>query len=250
MVTRAVLFDLFGTLVRFSIRVPVVRVAGTERHTTMPWLEDAFRGELPDADFDGFMQAIGEVTREIIQARPPEHLEVPSRVRFERALMQLGLSPEAAGAHARRLSLVHMRHLASSVELPAGHVELLAALAPRFRLGLVSNFDHADTARGLLDRFGLSPFLDPILISEDFGRRKPHAAIFHEALKRIGVSAAEAVYVGDSAADDIVGATGAGLRVVWINVEDRLLPQGSPAPTATIRSLPELAEFLAADARR
>lgn len=249
MVTRAVLFDLFGTLVRFSIRVPVVRAAGTERHTTMPWLADAFRQELPDADFEGFMQAIGEVTKEIIQARQPEHLEVPSRVRFERALTRLGLSPEAAAAHARPLSLVHMRHLAASVELPPGHLELLAELAPRFRLGLVSNFDHADTARGLLDRFGLSPFLDPILISEDFGRRKPHAAIFHAALKRIGASAADTVYVGDSATDDIVGATGAGLRVVWINAEGRPLPPGVPEPTAMIRSLPELSELLASDRR-
>jgi putative hydrolase of the HAD superfamily len=245
MVTRAVLFDLFGTLVRFNVRVPIVRVGGTERQTTMPWLADVFQRELPGADFDAFLQAITAVTREIVEARPPEYVEVPSRRRFERALCRLGLPPEVANAHAARLSLAHMQHLASSVELPAGHVELLQALAPRFRLGLVSNFDHAATARALLDRLALAPFLDPIVISEDFGRRKPHPAIFAAALERIGVPPTDAVYVGDSPLDDIVGAANAGLRAVWINPHDAALPQGVPAPAASIRSLPALSDLLA-----
>lgn len=244
MVTRAILFDLFGTLVRFSVRVPVLRVAGTQWHSTMPWLEEAFRRELPEVEFSRFLEAITAVTGEIVRARPPEQLEIPSPVRFERALTRLGLAPEVAQTCAPQLSLAHMQHLASSVELPDGHIDLLRALAPRFRIGLVSNFDHAGTARGILDRFGLTPFLETIVISEEVGRRKPHPAVFQAALEPLGVEAGEAMFVGDSPADDIVGATRAGLRVVWINADDRPLPDGVPAPAASVRSLPALSALL------
>jgi HAD superfamily hydrolase (TIGR01549 family) len=245
MVIRAVLFDLFGTLVHFSVRVPVIRVAGMQRHTTMPWLEEAFERELPGVDFDRFLEAIAAVTAEIVRARPPEQLEVPSPVRFERALTRLGLAPEVVRTAAPRLSLAHMSHLASSVELPEGHVDVLAALAPRFHIALVSNFDHAATARALLDRFGLTPFLQRIVISEDFGRRKPHPAIFREALDQLGVGAHEAVFVGDSPIDDVVGGKNAGMRVVWINADDHPLPDGTPAPDAIVASLRQLPGVLA-----
>lgn len=241
---RAILFDLFGTLVRFSVRTPILRAAGTEWRSTMPWLADTFRRELPEADFDSFVQAIAAVTAELVRARPPGYLEVPSRVRFLNALSRIGVASDALATHAETLSLAHMAHLASSVELPDGHVELLAALAPRFRIALVSNFDHGATARGLLDRFGLTPFLETILISEEFGRRKPHPAIFHEATERLGVSVDEAVYVGDSPGDDIVGGHAAGMRVIWVNPSERALPAGVPAPHAVIRSLLELEELL------
>jgi putative hydrolase of the HAD superfamily len=244
MTARAIVFDLFGTLVRFNVRVPTLRLQGTEWRSTMPWLVDAFRRELGDADFDGFLRAIAEETAELIRARPPEHLEVPSRLRFERALLRLGLPPEVAAAHAGPLSLAHMTHLASSVELPEGHIDLLEALAPRFRLAVVSNFDHGETARGILDRFGLSRFFEVILISEEVGRRKPHPAIFVRALGMLGVSAADAVYVGDSPTDDISGGKAAGMRVVWVNPAERELPAGAPMPDATVRSLPQLLDLV------
>lgn len=244
MVTRAILFDLFGTLVRFSVRVPVLRVAGTQWHSTMPWLEEAFQRELPDVEFSRFLEAITAVTGEIVRARPPEQLEIPSPVRFERALTRMGLPSVVAQTCAPRLSLSHMQHLASSVELPDGHIDLLTALAPRFRIGLVSNFDHAATARGILDRFGLTPFLESIVISEEVGRRKPHPSIFQAALDQLGVAAAEALFVGDNPADDIVGAKSAGMRVIWINADDRPLPEGMPAPDASVRSLPALSALL------
>jgi HAD superfamily hydrolase (TIGR01549 family) len=244
MVTRAVLFDLFDTLVRFTVRVPIVRVAGTDRRTTMPWLADAFRHQLPDVDFDQFLETITVVTREIIKGRAPEQLEVPSRIRFERALRRLGLPAPVAQANAAPLSLVHMQHLAASVELPAGHLELLASLSPKYLLGLVSNLDHAATARGLLEKFGLARFLRTMVISEEFGRRKPHPTIFHEALKQIDVEPADAIFVGDSLTDDVAGAKNVGMRVVWLNPEGRPLPEGMPAPDANVRSLLDLSDLL------
>lgn len=243
MPTRAILFDLFGTLVRFNVRLPTLRAEGTEWRSTMPWLVEAFDRALPKADFNLFLEAITAVTAEIVRARSPEYLEVPSRLRFQRALTRMGLPADLAAVNAQSLSLAHMTHLASAVELPAGHIGLLSALAPRFRLALVSNFDHGETARALLDRFGLTPFFEAILISDGFGRRKPHPAIFHAALGKLGVTAAEAVHVGDSLADDIGGAAAAGLRAIWLNPSARDIPAGAPIPDRAIASLTDLRDL-------
>lgn len=49
---------------------------------------------------------------------------------------------------------------------------------------------------------------------------KPHRSIFEAALKRVGVSAAEAMMVGDSLTQDIDGARRVGMRgvLVWRSI--------------------------------
>lgn len=235
---RAVLFDLFGTVVHFAPRAPAA--AGGWR-AAMGWLREAAARELPAVSFDELLPALLQVSEEIVRQRPPEYLEVPSRERFRRALARVGVD---ASDIAERLSLVHMAYLASTTCLPAGHGGVLECLAARYRLGLVSNFDHGPTARRVLATHGVERFFKVILISDGFGRRKPHPAIFQAALHDLGVRADEAVYVGDSAADDIVGATNAQLAGIWINPKGELLPPDTPQPRAVIRALEELPALL------
>jgi len=80
------------------------------------------------------------------------------------------------------------------------------------RVGLVSNFDHRLPA--VLAALGLAPLLDVVVRPADAAAAKPDARIFALALQRLGVTAADAVYVGDDAHDDIAGAGAAGLRVI------------------------------------
>jgi putative hydrolase of the HAD superfamily len=56
--------------------------------------------------------------------------------------------------------------------------------------------------------------LDAVVLPADAGAAKPDARIFLLALARLGVTAREAVYVGDDPHDDHAGAAAAGLRVV------------------------------------
>src|SRR5262245_47769774 len=88
---RAVLFDLFGTVVHFAPQVPVIEVAGTAWRSTMGWLREAAASELPQVPFDDLLPALLQVTEEIVRQRPPEYFEVPSRERFRRALLRLGI---------------------------------------------------------------------------------------------------------------------------------------------------------------
>jgi len=235
---EVLLFDLFGTVVQFTPQVPTVEVAGTRWRSAMGWLRDAAARELPGVLFDDVLAAIAHVTQEIVRLRVPEYHEVPSRERFRRALHRLGV--EEPHEMAERLSVAHMRNLASMTALPAGHADLLAELATRYRLALVSNFDHASTARRVLAMHDVARFFEMVLISDDHGRRKPHPAIFEAALRGMRVEASHALFIGDSLDEDVGGAQNVGLTTVWINAKGEAPSADAPLPDYTIARLTEL----------
>lgn len=241
---RALLFDLFGTVVLFAPRVPAVESRGAAWRAAMNWLREAAERELPQVAFENFLPALMQVTEEIVRQRPPEYREVASCERFRRALVLLGMEGVQVASVAERLSLAHMAGLASMTVLPAGHADLLRELALRYRLGLVSNFDHGGTARRILTTHGIAQFFAATVISEEFGRRKPHPAIFDAALRGMGVTANEALFVGDSPTEDLIGAHNARLRVVWVNAKREPLPDGAPPPDHMITALSELPAVL------
>jgi HAD superfamily hydrolase (TIGR01509 family) len=241
---RSLLFDLFGTLVHFRPRVPAVEAAGAPWRSAMHWLQEAAASELPHVRFDDLLTALMNVTQDVVRQRPPEYREVPSCERFRRALLQLDVDARQAPALAERLSLVHMSHLASMTVLPPAHPRVLQELAARYRLGVVSNFDHALTARRILDDHGLTGFFEAIVISEDFGQRKPHPAIFEAALRTLEVAAEDALFIGDSLTDDVTGARNAGLAVAWINAKHDPLPPDAHAPDYVVAELSDLLALL------
>ncbi len=89
--------------------------------------------------------------------------------------------------------------------------EILAALRPRFRLGVISNFD--GRLRSILRHLDLADILDPVVVSSEVGADKPDAWIFHRALELAGVEPGEALHVGDDPVCDWQGAGAAGLNV-------------------------------------
>jgi putative hydrolase of the HAD superfamily len=73
---------------------------------------------------------------------------------------------------------------------------------------------------------------------------KPDPRIFHEALSELGVAPEEALYVGDSQDDDIVGAKRAGMQVAWINRTGQTLKPGVPQRDYEIHGLGELLDIV------
>jgi HAD superfamily hydrolase (TIGR01662 family) len=82
------------------------------------------------------------------------------------------------------------------------------------RIGLISN-----TQRPLdefASHFGLDGLITASVSSAAHGFLKPHPAIFESALQSIGVTAEEAVMVGDSVTHDIEGARQIGMQAVLL----------------------------------
>jgi putative hydrolase of the HAD superfamily len=114
------------------------------------------------------------------------------------------------------------------------------------RLGLISNSWSTPACRDdQLLRAGVLDLLAVRVYSSDMEVMKPHPAIFQRALRELGVTAAQAVMVGDTLEADIGGAQDAGMRAVWLDTRDQDLPEGtSVRPDAHIQRLAELVQVL------
>lgn len=102
---------------------------------------------------------------------------------------------------------------------------LLDVLRDRgLKTGLVSNaFDPPALLHRDLEQMGLGERLDVAVFSSETGKRKPHPAIFEEALGRLGVEGGRAVFVGDRRYEDVRGAKEVGMATVqafWFRADD------------------------------
>jgi putative hydrolase of the HAD superfamily len=106
------------------------------------------------------------------------------------------------------------------------------------RMAVVSNsIFSADALARELARHGLASRFALVVSSADVGVRKPAAAMFEAALSRLGAAAAETWFVGDTFADDMIGAARLGLEPVWLAGGARETP---PEPPVTrVRSWPD-----------
>jgi|SRR5881628_2487596 len=114
---------------------------------------------------------------------------------------------------------------------------VLARLATRYRLGVVSNF--SGNLDPCLRELGLTGLFQVVSDSTLVGATKPDSRIFTESLAALGVSADRAWMVGDNFEADIRPATQLGMRTCWITAPERGAPAGE-APTARIARLPDV----------
>lgn len=96
-------------------------------------------------------------------------------------------------------------------------------------LGIVSNWD--SRLFGICEGLGLKPYLDFILASAVVGAAKPSPKIFQEALKQAQVAPEEALHVGDSLEDDILGAQRAGIFAVFLDRKQSRRSKAFTIPT-------------------
>ncbi len=108
-----------------------------------------------------------------------------------------------------------------------------------FILGLLTNA--TKDMISIYHKLGLEPYLDFVVTSDEVGSDKPQPPIFLAALERAGVSASQAVYIGDQYKLDVVGARGVGITPILID-RYNLYPEVSDCPR--INSLTEVVNYL------
>ena len=118
----------------------------------------------------------------------------------------------------------------------------LATLRDEYRLGVISN--NFGNTQGWCDAYDLSPLLDVVMDSTVVGVSKPEAGIFHAALSKLGVSPEEAIYVGDTYSDDVVGAKGVGMWAAWLVGEGEKECPDTSLVDVQLTELQELQRFL------
>ena len=101
-----------------------------------------------------------------------------------------------------------------------------------YHVGIITNgahAEHTDSQFSKVKHLGLSECIQSLTISDEIGIRKPNVKIFKVACERADVLPEEAMYVGDTIENDIVGANRAGMTSVFINRKSEVLIPESAA---------------------
>ncbi|QBP39931.1 HAD family hydrolase [Paenisporosarcina antarctica] len=121
--------------------------------------------------------------------------------------------------------------------------QVLERLKDYYQLVLLTNGSPTLQKTKLEITSEIAPYFTHIIISGAFGRGKPDPSIFEFALSQSNLQADEAIMVGDNLMTDILGASRAGIRSVWINRELKQ-PDKEVKPTYEITNLEELFSIL------
>ena len=209
---RAVLFDVNGTLVDIETdeALPAIYRAISR---LLPYHGIALQPEAIQAQYFALMSAQRAASAEIY----PE---------FDAVAIWRALLDRAAGPASRALPgdqwlscpgswpELH-RALARKRLRPYPQVRrVLAHLRERYALGIVTD---AQTAYALpeLQELGLRDYFRTVIVSGDYGYRKPDPRLFGHALAALGARPDQAIYVGNDMYCDIFGAQQAGLKAVF-----------------------------------
>ncbi len=121
---------------------------------------------------------------------------------------ELGEGPELAAT-------VAARFLQSSLEKLDESSRVLAGLAGRYRIGVVSNF-YGNLA-AICSASSIGPYVEVAVDSQAVGSEKPDPRIFQAALSALDADPGRALFVGDSLPRDMAGARSLGMPHVWLH---------------------------------
>jgi putative hydrolase of the HAD superfamily len=97
-----------------------------------------------------------------------------------------------------------------------GTAEHIREIGRRYRIAVISNAD--GRIEQVLRRCGIADCFLTITDSGNVGYEKPHPEIFRQALNSLQAKPEESLYVGDVYSVDYLGATGAGMRAILMDV--------------------------------
>ncbi len=135
---------------------------------------------------------------------------------------------------------VLMRKTLSTARPRPGAIELVQALeGTGVKLGVISNAIHHPFLEWALDRFGMLDSFDLVLSSAKAGFYKSRIELYQIASDNLAISPEKMIHIGDSYRFDVVGATNAGMRTVWLNLTGAVAD--GVTPDLTVESLDGLA---------
>jgi putative hydrolase of the HAD superfamily len=229
---KAVLFDMFDTLMLIE----------KNHEFYSPSLMRMYRylsKNGVNVPFEKFYAAYIEA-RDRILAKADENFEEPHfNVRVFETLKKLGYNHDVSSPIVAAATNEFCEEFMTYVHIDENAKAMLTSLHGKYKLGIVSNFAIPECVFKLLKASSLDSFFDVVVVSAAINKRKPSPEIFETALKTLGVSAAEAVFVGDTMDADIEGAKAAGMRAIY--VERRVQKESEKcSPDQTVKSLSEL----------
>lgn len=212
MIVKGLLFDINGTLTDIQ---------------TNEWHDDVYRviSNLlsyqgislgPNAVKDSYFQIMGEQRA----ARGERHPEFDAVGIFRELITRhltaftRRLPPEKLEQLPRLFAETYRAASRYRLQLYPGVEDTIKQLHPKYHLAIVSD---GQTAYAVpeLNAVGLSGYFEPVIVSGDFGYRKPDKRLFESALLVMKMEPSEVLFVGNDMYRDIYGAQRLGMKTVF-----------------------------------
>ena len=213
---KAIIFDLFGTLINtgngsVSATKKILMKHNIHLNPEKIYLEwksinkkitTSLNKFIPESEI--FTMGLKEIyTRYNISGEPSEDINI-----LLKTLTQRSLFPETNKA--------------------------LNKLGKKYFLCIGSNSDIEPFQKNM-QQHGI--IVDKSFCSEELKTYKPNIDFFNKIVKAINFKKSEVIYVGDSQLDDVLGPKNAGLDVVWINRKNDKIDKNIPQPDFEINNL-------------
>jgi putative hydrolase of the HAD superfamily len=121
--------------------------------------------------------------------------------------------------------------------------EVLNKLKGNFQLLLLTNGSPELQQEKLAGVPELATYFEHIIISGAYGKGKPDTSIFNHALDLLSINSSESIMVGDKLTTDILGASRANIKSVWLN-RHKATRSGDITPDYEISHLSELFKII------
>ncbi len=237
MIVRGLMFDINGTLADIQ---------------TNEWHDDVYRviSNLfsyqgisigPNAVKDSYFRIMGEQRA----ARGERHPEFDAVGIFREVISRhstdftRNLPPEKLEQLPRLFAETHRAASRYRLQLYDGVEDTIKQLFPKYHLAIISD---GQTAYAVpeLNAVGLFGYFDPVIVSGDFGYRKPDKRLFESALTAMKMEPSEVLFVGNDMYNDVHGAQKLGMKTVFYKSNQGLQKKEGVKPDYIIYSFPEL----------
>ncbi len=150
-----------------------------------------------------------------------------------------GLPAEKIAQLPRLLAETYRAASRFQLQLYPGVEDTIRQLHLKYHLAIISD---GQTAYAVpeLNAVGLSDLFDPIIISGDFGYRKPDKRLFTAALTAMKMEPSEVLFVGNDMYRDVYGAQRLGIKTVFFKSNQGTLEKEGVKPDYNIYNFPEL----------
>jgi putative hydrolase of the HAD superfamily len=239
MAIKGLLFDLYGTLIDIE---------------TDEGMEEIYRGIAHFLTYHGVHLHRWEVRdhyyRIMDQQRDQSGEEYPEVIVediWDALLKEQGMRPASARFRLTAILAQLYRGISRKrLRLYPGVKETLDVLRGSYHLALVSDAQPC-FARPEIRAVGLEGYFDPVVISAEYGFRKPDSRLFQAALEGLKLNTREVIFVGNDMYRDIFGASRLGIKTIFFasNQGTRSHPDTSPSCRITdFGKLPEAIKTL------
>jgi putative hydrolase of the HAD superfamily len=237
MIVKGLIFDINGTLT--DIR-------------TNEWHDDVYRvlsnllsyqgiSLAPNAVKDSYFQ----IMKEQRAAGGERHPEFDAVGIFREIIARHStdftsrLPPEKREQLPRLLAETHRAASRYRLQLYPGVEDTIKHLLPNYHLAIISD---GQTAYAVpeLNAVGLFGYFDPVIVSGDFGYRKPDKRLFERALTAMKMEPSEVLFVGNDMYNDMLGARTLGMKTVFFRSNQGQQEIRGMEPDYIIYTFPEL----------